>query len=153
MLSFVTNAAQPHDLQRFGVIGVVSVRSAFDAATRAVLRALNLAALQGFSKLPSSANLFRFALFASVLAIVLLATFLAPFDAGFLNPRSLLVGVFLYVLFVALVNLVRVFLSVFALLGKNLRMFASVVRFVKCLACFRVLEWHGFRSVALSGGF
>lgn len=152
MLLFVTNAAQPNDLQRFGVVRMVSVGSALLSATRACGRTLHLAVLDGFAEFPSRRDLNVFAFLLAVLLVVFGAVFLAPLFASLAGPRAVFFDVLRNVLAVALVYLVSVGFAVLAItLRVFVKMFQAVLSLVS-LPSFQVFEGHASYFNTIMGG-
>ena len=147
----MTGVAKPDNFQRFGIVGMVSLGNAYDSASRAVVRALQLPSSNGVGYFQSGENLlrilsvFRISVLSGVLAVFLfllgasipLPLFVISREllSVFFGVLLLICGFFLFVERVSSHPKFNDVLSVFLV-------FLSVVGFLN----FTVLEGH--RSTA-----
>ena len=148
----MTGVAKPDNFQRFGVVGMVSLRSAYESASRAVVRPLQVSSFNRVVHLKPSENLrgilsiVRISVLSGVLAVFLFllgASIPLPLFVinrellpVFFGVLLLICGFFLFVERVSTHPKINDVLSVFLVLP-------SVVGFLN----FTVLEGHREHSI------
>ena len=147
----MTGIAKPHDLQRFGVVGMVSLRNTYHSASRAVVGTLQFPSLKCIRDLQSSAHFLRmFSIVRSSVLSSVLAVFLFLFGASaslpFLAVRGELLPVFLCILF--LIGGFLFFVERVSAHPKRNDAFSVFPVFLSVVGFLNVTVLEGHRSIA-----
>ena len=142
MFRFVTNRTQPHDLQGFGIVGVVSMWLAWFSALRAPIGADYFSVFNRLRKKDSRSMFYVLAILLGVLSVILCSVFLTPLSACLSYPFTLFVFVLSYVASVSLVNLLCISFAISFLLFTDFRTMLRTVDAIVFLAFLWVFERH-----------